>query len=50
MLAGGFVGVSCEMAGGADAVIGVGAVEEADTPSVSPSRRGELGGVSDDCP
>ncbi len=43
------MGGSCEMAGGADAVIGVGAVE-ADTPSVSPSRRGELGGVSDDCP
>ena len=33
---------------GADAVMGVGAVGGADAPSASPSRLGELGGVSDE--
>lgn len=40
---------SCEMEGGADAVMEVGAVGGADATSASPSRRGVLGGVSDDC-
>ncbi len=40
---------SCEIVGGADAFMGVGAVGGADATSVSPSRRGELGGVRDDC-
>ena len=48
-LGGGSVGVSCEMVGGADAVMDVGAVGGADATSASPSRRGVLGGVSDDC-
>jgi hypothetical protein len=37
------------MGGGAGAVMGVGAVGGADATSASPSRRGELGGVNDDC-
>ena len=45
----GFVGASCEMAGGADAVMEVVAVGGADAASASPSRRGVLGGVGDDC-
>ena len=38
-----------EIVGGADAVKEVGAVGGADATSASPSRRGVLGGVSDDC-
>jgi hypothetical protein len=48
-LDGGSVGASCEMVGGADVVMGVGAVGGADATSASPSRRGVLGGVSDGC-
>jgi hypothetical protein len=48
-LGGGSADASCEMGGGAGASMGVGAVGGADAISTSPSRRGELGGVSDDC-
>jgi hypothetical protein len=48
-LCGESMGASCEMVGGADAVMEAGAVGGADAPSASLSRRGVLGGVGDDC-